>query len=101
MDALISITWTVNGTSSANKSFKAFTSSHNIEVIDAGTLDTTLIIPAGADPALNGTVVKCHAFGTYKHALYNETCGTTLYIQGSSIHATYTLVLSPMHRSPC
>ena len=81
LDVLVPIIWTVNGTSSANSSFKAYISNHEITVIHAGTFNTTLTI-SGGDPALNGTVIQCRAFGKVKNVLYNETNGDIFYIQG-------------------
>ena len=81
MDVLVSVTWTVNKTSSADSMFQPYISSYGIVYSGAGTQDTTLTIPG--DPVLNGTVVQCRAVGVINNdELYNEVDSDTLYIQG-------------------
>ncbi len=82
VDVVVPVTWTVNGTSSADPMFQSYISSYGIVYSGAGTTDTTLTIPG--DPALNGTVVQCRALGIINNDvdLYNEVDSDTLYIQG-------------------
>ena len=81
MNVLVSVTWTVNGNSSANiPVFQSYISSYGIVADGVGTQDTTLTIPG--DPVLNGTVVQCNALGFVNNELYDETDSDTLYIQG-------------------
>ena len=81
MDVVVPITWTVNETSSADGPvFQSYISSYGIVYSGAGSSDSTLTIPG--DPALNGTVVQCHALGFINNELYNEADSDTLYIQG-------------------
>ena len=81
MDVVVPITWTVNGTSSADSMFwESYISSYGIIADGAGTQDTTLTIPG--DPVLNGIVVQCRALGFINNVLHNEADSDTLYIQG-------------------
>ena len=81
VDVVVSVTWTVNGNSSANGPvFQSYISSNGIVYSGAGSQDTTLAIPG--DPALNGTVVQCNALGKINNELYDEADSDTLYIQG-------------------
>ena len=80
MDVVVPITWTVNGTSSADSMFQSYISSYGIVADGVGMQDTTLTIPG--DPVLNGTIVQCRALGYINNELYNETDSDTLYIQG-------------------
>ena len=67
---------------SANSMFQSYISSYGITVVDAGTQDSTLTIPAGADTALNGVVVECSVFGKIDDVIYDESESSTLYIIG-------------------
>ena len=82
VDVVVSVTWTINETSSANgPAFQSYISSYGIVADCVDTQDTTLTIPG--DPALNGTVVQCRAVGVINNnELYNEADSDTLYIQG-------------------
>ena len=77
VDVVVGISWTVNGTSSADT---MFFSSYGIVADGLSTPNSTLTIPGY--PVLNGTVVQCRAVEFINSELYNEADSDTLYIQG-------------------
>ena len=85
MNVVVPVTWTVNETSSADSMFwESYISSYGIVVDGVGTQDTTLTIPG--DPALNGTIVQCHALGLINNELYDEVDSDALYMQGMGLY---------------
>ena len=75
----MSITWFVNGTSSANIDIIQL----GIITIGAGSSNSSLIIPGY--PQHNNTVVTCNAFGFVDGSLYTNFDNATLRMQGNTL----------------
>ena len=76
----VSITWTVNGTSSTSP----FITNQGIVTEGAATQNSKLTIPG--DPTLNGTTVICIGGGLVNGKEYVNTSSAVLYIQGIHIN---------------